>query len=57
MSKTDKELAVELAVAVINTIPQMQSQRAGAKAAISGKDVSDILNDCYNAVSSLDSGT
>lgn len=53
MSRSDKELAVELAVAVISTIPQMQSLSPGIKRPINGDQVNDILKDCYNAVHAL----
>lgn len=53
MQKSDKELAVELAIAVIQTIPQMQSLQSGVKKPIDGSDVRVILTDCYDAVTSL----
>lgn len=53
MPKSDKELAVDLAVAVISAISQMQSSSVGIKQPLSGTQVNDILTDCYNSVHSL----
>ena len=53
--KSDKELAVELAVASISIIPAMNAQQSGQKQPLSGADIKNILRDCYFAVRSLDS--
>lgn len=52
--KTDKELAVDLAVACISSIPMINSLREGAVQPLSGNDVMIILHDCFSAVRSLD---
>lgn len=53
--KSDKELAVELAVASISIIPAMNALQFGEKQPLSGVDIKNILRDCYSAVQSLDS--
>ena len=53
MNKSDKELAVELAVAVINSIPKMQP---GNMKPLSGQDIRSVLSDCFSAVKQLDNG-
>ena len=46
MDKRDKQLAVELACAVINSMKIVKP--------ITGDDVNSILEDCYSAVTSLE---
>ena len=46
MAKSDKELAVELACAVLEKMNVIKP--------ITGKQVDDILKDCYRSVLSLD---
>ncbi len=53
MAKSDKELAVDLAVAVINTIPHVWANSTGTKQPISSEQIKDILTGCFNAVQSL----
>ena len=53
MAKSDKELAVDLAITVINTIPSVWANSTGRKQPISGDQIKDILTGCFNAVHSL----
>ncbi len=47
MSKTNKELAVDLACAVIKAISESPT---GFRKPFSALDVDNILNDCYSSV-------
>ena len=51
MAKTNKELAVELACACINSIGKNQ---AANRKPLSTEDVDSILRDCYNSIRSLE---
>lgn len=52
MPKTDKELAVELAVAALSAIAHM-APSASIRKPLDGAQINDVLKDCYNAVHSL----
>lgn len=54
MAKTDKELAVELAVSAIQAMAQLKQNTS--RQPLSGNDIKNILNDCYSAVCELDEG-
>ena len=54
--KTDKELAVELAVAVIHAISRNTSSSTFVHKPINGTDIDSILKDCYRSVKDLDNG-
>lgn len=51
MTKTDKELAVELACATLNAIAAM---RPNSPKPLSGTDIQNILNNCYTSICSLE---
>lgn len=53
--KSDKELAVELACAVIQAVSRHNQGTQLPKKPISGDDISIILKDCYQSVKSLES--
>ena len=53
MDKSDKELAVDLAITVINTIPHLWANSTGHVTPISDEQIKDILTACFNAVHSL----
>ena len=54
MAKTDKELAVELAVSAIQAMAQLKQNTPHQP--LSGNDIKSILKDCYSAVCELDDG-
>lgn len=54
MAKTDKELAVELAVSAIQAMAQLRQNTPHQP--FSGNDIKSILKDCYSAVCELDKG-
>lgn len=51
MAKTDKELAVELACACINTI---RGNQTPTHKPLSTSDIDSILRDCYQSIQSLE---
>lgn len=51
MEKSNKELAVELACAALNS---MSSRQGALVRPLTGDDIEQILNDCYFAICSLD---
>ncbi len=53
--KSDKELAVELACAVIQSMSHHNQGAQLPKKTISGNDIHNILKDCYQSVALLDS--
>lgn len=56
MEKSNKELAVELAVSAIQAMAQMKSNSNSLHKPLGGEDIKNILNDCYSAICDLDSG-
>lgn len=53
MPKSDKELAVDLACAVIQSAAIRAQASTVPVKPLTGEDVRKILSDCYSAVSSL----
>lgn len=54
MEKSNKELAVELAVSAIQATAQLKQNSPHQP--LSGNDIRSILQDCYSAVCELDNG-
>ncbi len=54
--KTDKELAVEFASAVIQAVSNSSSNSGLAHKPISGNEINRILKDCYQSIKELDDG-
>lgn len=52
--KSNKELAVELASAVVKAMAIHNNNSAAVKKPISGEDIDNILKNCYQSVKSLD---
>ena len=54
MEKSNKELAVELAISAIQATAQLKQDFPHQP--LSGNDIKNILKDCYSAVCELDNG-
>lgn len=52
--KSNKELAVELACAVVKAMAIHNNNSTAVKKPISGEDIDNILKNCYQSVKSLD---
>lgn len=55
MAKSDKELAVEITCAVIQSAALRAQVAAGPAKPLTGEDIRKILTDAYSAVSGLES--
>ncbi len=58
MSKSDKELAVEVAIAVINANPRIKHSKTGTGVegvvpSLSLESVENIIKSCYNTIKGL----
>ena len=54
MNKTDKELAVDVAIAYINAAAQQHNDKGGSKGLYELKTIEDLIQRVYKILSNLD---